>query len=297
MPAFSKPLLVLAVVTGAEAFVPGAPATPSLRSSSAGTGSTVGAKAASPASTVLCAAAAGLAVAVAQRPVRAVRRAAAVDKTEEKEATEVTEGDRTAAARRQLESSVKLDLPVAVPFLGAPAYRNFIANVPGDSGFDPLGFAKDMDTFKSMQEAEIKHARLAMLAAVGWPIAELDERGFAAAWGLRDDLAKGGFAPSVLNGGLWDDAPIGLSLGIFFLIAAIIDLSKLPGTPPGFYGFDPLNLKGFTPPMAGMLPKGRQWMGEAELKNGRLAMLAITAYAFQEFVSKVPVVQETPYLF
>jgi len=289
MPAFSKPLLALAVAAGAEAFVvPGS--TPSLRSSSSQTaGSAVSAQAGSSAGTVLCAAAAGLAVAVAQRPVRKVRRSATADKTDVK-------GDET-SAREQLESSLKLDLPVAIPFLGAPAYRNFVANVPGDAGFDPLGFAKDMDTFKSMQEAEIKHARLAMLAAVGWPIAELDERGLAAAWGMRDDLGKDGRVPSVLNGGLFDDAPIGFSIGVFLLVAAVIDLSKFPDTPPGFYGFDPLKLKDFSMPMSGMLPKGRQWMGEAELKNGRLAMIAITAYAFQEFVSKVPVVQETPYLF
>jgi hypothetical protein len=35
----------------------------------------------------------------------------------------------------------------------------------------------------------------------------------------------------------------------------------------------------------------------AEIKNGRLAMLAITAFAFQELASGLPVVQETPYLF
>ena len=38
-------------------------------------------------------------------------------------------------------------------------------------------------------------------------------------------------------------------------------------------------------------------METAEVKNGRLAMIAITAYVFQEAASGVPVVQETPYLF
>lgn len=49
--------------------------------------------------------------------------------------------------------------------------------------------------------------------------------------------------------------------------------------------------------MAGMLPEGRVWMAESEVKHGRLAMLGVTAFAAQEFVSKVPVVQETPALF
>lgn len=34
-----------------------------------------------------------------------------------------------------------------------------------------------------------------------------------------------------------------------------------------------------------------------EIKNGRLAMIAMTAFAFQEATTGIPVVQETPYLF
>jgi hypothetical protein len=38
---------------------------------------------------------------------------------------------------------------------------------------DPLGFAKDKATLVRMRDAEIKHSRLAMLAAAGWPLSEL----------------------------------------------------------------------------------------------------------------------------
>jgi Chlorophyll A-B binding protein len=34
-----------------------------------------------------------------------------------------------------------------------------------------------------------------------------------------------------------------------------------------------------------------------EIKNGRLAMIAITAFSVQEFVSKIGVVDETPIFF
>jgi hypothetical protein len=34
-----------------------------------------------------------------------------------------------------------------------------------------------------------------------------------------------------------------------------------------------------------------------EIKHGRLAMLAITGYAVQEFVTGIPVVQQTPFFF
>ena len=42
-----------------------------------------------------------------------------------------------------------------------------------DVGFDPLGFAKNKEDLLNYREAEIKHARLAMLAAAGWPLSEL----------------------------------------------------------------------------------------------------------------------------
>ncbi len=64
---------------------------------------------------------------------------------------------------------------------------------------------------------------------------------------------------------------------------------KPSGYVAGDLGFDPLKLYG--------VRKDKKSMETAELKNGRLAMLAITAYAFQEFATKLPVVQETPYLF
>jgi hypothetical protein len=35
----------------------------------------------------------------------------------------------------------------------------------------------------------------------------------------------------------------------------------------------------------------------AEIKNGRLAMIAITGFAFQEFVQQYAVVDQTPLLF
>ena len=43
--------------------------------------------------------------------------------------------------------------------------------------------------------------------------------------------------------------------------------------------------------------KAKKWMQTAELKNGRLAMIAITAFAVQEAVTKLGVVDETPIFF
>eukprot|EP00978_Attheya_sp_CCMP212_P005315 scaffold11863_cov28-Attheya_sp.AAC.1 len=59
---------------------------------------------------------------------------------------------------------------------------------------------------------------------------------------------------------------------------------------PGNLNFDPL----------GVFPKdkeGQARMQLAELKNGPLAMIAITAFAVQEAVSSMGVVDETPFFF
>ena len=82
-----------------------------------------------------------------------------------------------------------------------------MSEMAGNKGFDPLGFAKDKGLLLQYREAELKHARLAMLASVGWVMSELWHTPLAELLGaenlLQEDkaefLAK---APSVLNGGL-----------------------------------------------------------------------------------------------
>lgn len=43
--------------------------------------------------------------------------------------------------------------------------------------------------------------------------------------------------------------------------------------------------------------RARFEMDECEIKHGRLAMLAITAFAAQEYLSGIPVVLQTPFFF
>jgi hypothetical protein len=65
---------------------------------------------------------------------------------------------------------------------------------------------------------------------------------------------------------------------------------KPEGYVPGSFGFDPLNIKNV---------RGRDYreMQTAEIKNGRLAMLAIVGFAAAEFVNKESIVSLTPFLF
>ena len=183
------------------------------------------------------------------------------------------------------------EMSQSMPFMKRPAALTGV--LAGDVGFDPLGFAKSEEDLMNYREAEIKHSRLAMLAAAGWPLSELWDKKVASVLGMTPLLDTSDRVPSLLNGGLEKVSP-------FYWIACVgltaaIDLygTSRKGAvdyTPGDLGFDPL----------GMMPKdedGKKNMQLAEIKNGRLAMIAIVAFAAQEAVSKVGVVNETPLFF
>lgn len=116
---------------------------------------------------------------------------------------------------------------------------------------------------------------------------------------MPSKLTSSGLNPSLLNGKL-DDPALAPFLGVALLAAMLTDLSKTKGTEPGDFGFDPLNLRNVAPPVFPAVFKfsaGRSWMAESEIKHGRLAMVAIAAFAAQEKVSNLPLMQETPGLF
>ena len=186
----------------------------------------------------------------------------------------------------------------ALPFAPRPPLLD--GTLAGDAGFDPLGLADTRDKLAFMADAEVKHARLAMLCAAGWPLSELLHATLAG----RDDalLAAGGRAPSILNGGLFD-TPAGL-IGLALLLGGGAAVELASGAPPKFemksarargkeageIGFDPLGLYGET-------PEARLTMRTKELKNGRAAMVAVLAYVGAEAVTAKPVVALTPALF
>merc|ERR1712146_48993 len=119
------------------------------------------------------------------------------------------------------------------------------------------------------------------------PLSELWHKSIAATFGLESILAgkSGSLAPSLLNGGLNSVYASGMLMMSLIFTAALeggamnkgelfLGADKSDSYKPGDFGFDPLNLKN---------------MEENEIKNGRLAMLAISFYAFSEFFTKVPV--------
>jgi len=202
--------------------------------------------------------------------------------------------------------------PLAVPMLPEPAYRTYGDTFLGeaDAGFDPLSFSSTASPFGdgkaaywNYREAEVKHGRLAMLATLGWLAAETVEPGLAKNFGVPDLLAKGELAPSVLNGGLGSLPPFFLPL--ILAVSAFIELapnrkdkraedgiSYTPqfGRMPGDYGFDPLGF-GTSEQMADM-GKDIRFMHNAEVKHGRAAMIAISAFVLQEDILRIPILRQ-----
>merc|ERR1719460_1474142 len=160
----------------------------------------------------------------------------------------------------------------------------------GENGFDPLGLGTD-ETFVPFREAEIKHGRLAMLAAVAWPLQEilhpfLVDTLRSSGINARDLLVEtGGFSPSLLNGGLtqYEIVPV-LSLAVY--MAAVLELKDIKAREaqglkfneyskdslPGDLKFDPLRIA------AGLPTEEKVEFLEKELLNGRLAMIAVACY-------------------
>ena len=73
---------------------------------------------------------------------------------------------------------------------------------------------------------QIKHARLAMMAAAGWPIAELLDAPLAKLIGAPSALASNGRAPSLFNGGLFE-GPQGAFLLLAALATAVLEVNTL----------------------------------------------------------------------
>lgn len=202
----------------------------------------------------------------------------------------------------------------SVPKKSVPKYPGVFSpsevgstGLPGDVGFDPLGLANfdlSVDSavdkqrsaalvMRDYRDAELKHGRLAMLAAVAWPLQEKLNPLFAARFHLPNLVAEtGGLSPSVLNGGL-DQAWVASSVVIFGVLMSLVErqglrIKKSDGESwvPGDYGTLRLAEPGTEQFFS--LAEGETW-------NGRIAMIAILAYVVQEVATKVPTATTIPF--
>lgn len=203
-------------------------------------------------------------------------------------------GSRSASKAARSASNIALNAKSAsVPFLEAPAALD--GSMAGDVGFDPMGFTNawtDKDwsqqvvpdiwpgqeerttpvtTLQWMREAELKHGRVSMLAIVGWFVVDAGVR-FPGSMFASITNSFGAHDAAVRNGSMGV-----LLFCILFLElaggAAIYDQAKGSGRAPGDFAFDPFKLSAN--------PVKRKKYAQAEIKNGRLAMLAISGILTQ----------------
>mmetsp|Transcript_22935 Transcript_22935/g.26148 ORF Transcript_22935/g.26148 Transcript_22935/m.26148 type:complete len:350 (-) Transcript_22935:180-1229(-) len=191
----------------------------------------------------------------------------------------------------------ELSYSLTLPLLQRPS--NLDGSHAGDFGFDPLGLSQEYDLYY-MQECELRHARLAMLAVAGWPLSELIGAKF---------MLQNGCAPSVLNG----MSPLAFFsiltiFGAFGFLESQTAFRKTTGSSigdahskdmsavwkygvAGDYAFDPAGLYS----SLGDDAAGRKGLRELEVTQGRYAMLAITYFAAWEALTGHPIVENNPF--
>lgn len=148
--------------------------------------------------------------------------------------------------------------------------------------FDPIGFSKDASEGKIRfyREVELKHGRVAMLASLGFLVAEQ----FHPLWGGSIDV------PSYIA---FQETPLQTFWPAVILFISILEVfsvfsfnTPFGGEPwtirsdyeNGDLGFDPLGLKPTD-------PAEFKEMATKELNNGRLAMIGMAGMVAQELVS------------
>jgi len=160
----------------------------------------------------------------------------------------------------------------SVPFLLEP--KNTKGWV-GDAGFDPIGLSDNFD-MKWLRESEIKHGRSAMLATLGF----VAQQYFTLPGYPHVDDSN--LAPAIVG--------LGPMLQIVFWGGVIewwtnkgnITMENMfsdPARVPGSFGFDPFGLG------AGKTPEEYEKLQLQEIKNGRLAMLAIGGMIHHNWVT------------
>ena len=128
-------------------------------------------------------------------------------------------------------------------------------------------------------------------AAVGLPLSELYNREVAESMGLSATLMLQGDDRVNLDSvspTFW-----GFCLGLMAAIDMYGTAKAAEGHPtyfPGNLHFDPAGLYPAD-------PAGQKRMQAAEIKHGRVAMLAIVGFLSQEYVTEVGIIDETPLFF
>ena len=170
----------------------------------------------------------------------------------------------------------------AAPVVEAPAAFDVtaMAGVTAPFGFfDPLGLSKAVseERVKYFRESEIKHGRVAMLAALGFPLAEKFHPLFGGQINVPSYVA---YQETPLQT-FWP--VVVLYIGFIEVFSIVQFESPFEGKlwtikashVPGSYDFDPLD-------QAPSDPVAYAAIQNKEINNGRLAMIAIAGMVAQE---------------
>jgi len=174
----------------------------------------------------------------------------------------------------------------ALPFLEAPACQS--SGLAGaETGFDPL-YLSDFLDIKWLREAELKHGRICMLASVGYIAPEI--------FGGLPNYP--GYTPNPVEAFSSVPAEGLVQILIFASWLEIVgnkgkftqmNMFEDKSREPGNLGFDPLKF--------GENKETRARLEMAELKNGRLAMLAFSGMIHQTFVTGKPLLASLDEIF
>lgn len=184
-------------------------------------------------------------------------------------------GTRVCRAPTVSRHAVSMKISPAMPFMEQPSVLDD-ESIPGNAGFDPLNLSTAFN-FKFMQEAEIKHCRVAMLGVLGIIVPEIFR--FPGVQPMSPAAAHDFF---VKEGGM---SQILLFCSFFEIFGAIALKETLEGDrAPGYFAFDPLGL--------GKNPEVFKKYQVNEIKNGRLAMCAFGGLYHAGLVSKTGVIDQ-----
>jgi len=185
-----------------------------------------------------------------------------------------------------------------------PSYLT--GELAGDYGYDPLGLGKDTTQVLKYREAELIHARWAMLAAAGIIIPEgLEANGanivggtwFETGAKMLDGGTLNYFAVpwGIINNPLPLFAIIAIELGLMAAVESYRRSGSGPaGYSPGVGKFDPSIFDGldrvypggpFDPLGLADDPEVFSELKVKEIKNGRLAMVALLGFTFQSYIT------------